>query len=305
MKRIQPIPVSIGVVAYNEEATIASVLRQILDQKRKDWLLKEILVYCDGCTDQSEEEAQSVKGSYVKIIAYPTRRGKTFRLSQMFRQCTGDFLVMFDADITLNGKGVVTKLIAPLLSDKRVMLVGGNSRPYPPKTFIERAVSSTFDVFDRSRRELRGGHNIFGCTGSILAIRQSFAKTVQFPPIVNEDAYLYLLCRNHGHQFRYVSAAVVQYKLPSRWGDYLRQVFRSNPEGVIAELTPHFGDLVTREFLRPFSFYARCVLFAFLKNPLGVSIIALLNIVSIIFKPIYPIFWRYYDLRWFTAASTK
>lgn len=297
--------VSISVVAHNEERTIESVLAGILAQRENGWILKEILVICDGCTDRTVQKARRVEDPRIRVIDNPIRKGKTVRLQEMFRACTGEILVMFDADIEHAGSDVVTKLIAPFRAEKRVVLVGGNSRPYPPKTFVEHAVSSTFEVFNRSRKEVRNGHNIFGCTGSILAIRSPFAKTVQFPPIVNEDAYLYLLCKEQGHQFRYADDAVVYYRLPTRWTDHIRQMLRSTPESVNAELTPYFGDLVRREFHRPFSFYCQSVLGAFLKNPLGVSVITLLNMVSIALKPFYPIFWRNYTLRWFTAASTK
>lgn len=298
------ISISIGIAAYNEEYRIKHVLSGLLAQREIGWNLKEIFVFCDGCTDKTAHEARRIKDRRIRIVEDQIRKGKTARLQQMFRACSGELLVMFDADVELVGKHVVTKLIAPFVTEKQVMLVGGNSRPHPPKTFTERAVSSTFEVFDRSRNEIRGGDNIFCCTGSILAIRQSFAKSVEFPNIVCEDAYLYLLCIRRGYLFRYVDDAVVFYQLPKRVSDYIRQVFRSSPEGVSAELTPYFGSLVNQEFHRPLAFYARAALSAFWKNPLGTALIVFINITNMIVKPLYPFIWKKYDLRWFTAAST-
>lgn len=301
MKRMKPTLVSIGVVAYNEERTIETVLMGLTSQRESGWRLNEILVICDGCMDRTVLNARSFRDKRIRIVDHQTRRGKTTRLQELFRSTSGDMLVMFDADIELSGKDVVTKLIAPFAADEQIVLVGGNSRPHQPSTFFQKAVASTFEVFDRSRKEIRGGHNIFGCTGSILAIRNSFAQKVQFPPIINEDAYLYLLCKKQGHQFRYADDAVVHYRLPTRWTDHIRQMLRSTPASVNAELTPYFGDLVNQEFHRSTSFYLKTVWSSFLKNPIGVLLMAFLNIST---RPFYPFIWRRYNLNWFTANST-
>lgn len=293
--------VSIGIAAYNEQTGIASVLRQILDQKRRGWTLKEVLVYCDGCTDRTEEKAKSVKGGRISIISSRMRRGKTFRLNQMFRRETGEILVMLDADIELSGRDVVTSLLAPFRTGDRVMLVGGNSRPLPPMTFFQKAAMCTFDVFDRSRQEILGGNNIFGCTGSVLAIRRDFAKSISFPSIVNEDAYLYLLCVQKGYAFAYNARAVVSYSLPKTPLDHIKQMLRSVPRSVETELRPYFGSLVHREFHRPLLFYLKALVSSFLNNPLGFVVVTLLN-ASI--RPFIPLVWRWYRLDWFTAEST-
>ena len=49
--------VSIAISALNERENIDCVLRDIIEQKKDGWLLEEILVYCDGCTDDTEEVA--------------------------------------------------------------------------------------------------------------------------------------------------------------------------------------------------------------------------------------------------------
>lgn len=297
----KPLTLSIGIAALNEEQKIGGVLANILAQNEEDWTLKEILVYSDGSTDRTNEIVQSIKDKRVKLIADTVRRGKTFRLKQMFAEFSGEILVMFDADITLKDNDVVSKLIAPF-SDPNVMLVGGNSRPFPPKTFVEKAVYTTFEVFDDSRNALRGGHNVFGCTGSILAIRNSYAKKLTLPSLINEDAFLYLSVIKDSFLFKYAKDAVIYYKLPNNFGDYIRQSFRSDPQAVTTELDQYFGKLADDEFARPMSFYVSSALQSFVRNPLGVLIIAF---SKCLFIPFYSIVSKNYKLDWFTARSTK
>ncbi len=49
MKKITTI--SIGIPAFNEAVTIKRLLRSVLAQKEKGFVLREIIVLCDGSTD--------------------------------------------------------------------------------------------------------------------------------------------------------------------------------------------------------------------------------------------------------------
>lgn len=293
--------VSIGIPAYNEERNIRSVLEQIFQQVEDGWTLEEVLVYCDGCSDNTVQEATKVKNKKLRVVDSADRKGKTFRLQQMFTAFTGDVLIMFDGDIAFSSTEVITRLIQPFFADPQVMLVGGNSQPFPPQGFMERAISSTFAVFYASRIEINNGHNIFGATGSILAIHTQLAKKIKLPEIVAEDAYLYLKCIVDGFTFRYVDSAVIYYKLPSKLSDYIKQLLRSNPEPVIIELQDIFGSRVKEEFARPFSFYASVVFREWRKNPLGVTLVI---VVNLLFRPFHSIIIKNYKLEWFTAKST-
>lgn len=298
MKKITSI--TIGLSVYNESNNIEKVLKEILKQKRHGWTLKEILVFDDGSSDQTVVKAKSVGNKLIKIQNDGLRMGKTARLNQMFKKFDSDTLVMFDGDIKLSNNNVVTNLIEEF-KDSKVKLVGGNSRPFPPRSFFERAVFSTFSVFYKSRKYINNGNNVFGATGSILAIKKELAKKIEMPKIVNEDAYIYLFCISNGFRFKYADNAVIYYKLPKKITDYTRQVMRSHPGAAIIELKKYFGDLVEKEFNRPFKFYLIAILKSFIENPFGITLIIFINLYCKIFIP-YVI--RNYRLEWFTAKST-
>lgn len=301
--RKSKLKVSVGISAYKEEKNIQNVLNEILEQVPYDsWELLEILVYVDGNEDSTAEKVKEMNSKFIKIYDNIERKGKAYRLSQMFRQFEGDILIMFDADIKINESNVISLMVQPFNEDKLIMLVGGNSQAIKPQSFFQEAVYSTFKVFYESRRHLNNGNNIFGCTGSVLAIRREFAKEINCSMPVNEDAYLYLLCLKSNYKFKYVDDAVVYYKMPTNIMDYGRQVLRSEPEAVSLELEKYFGDLSEMAFRRPLGFYFRCILKEFFLNPLGVSCMVVINVFC---KLLIPVTSKYYRLEWFTAQSTK
>lgn len=293
--------VTIGISAYNEQYTIKSVIEQVLNQKQNGWKLREVRIYTDGSSDNTVAVCKSIKDKRVVVIAGKTRKGKTYRWSELFRDFTADILVMFDADIALKNNQVISSLIKPLKA-KGTMLVGGNSTPFPPATFMEKAVYSTFEVFYASRKQFRGGNNVFGCTGSIMAAKKEFLKPIRLPKVVNEDAYLYFACLKQGHVFRYVDNAIIYYYLPKATRDYIKQIMRSEPTAVESELRIYFPQLVEAELRRPKIAYYGNIFRAFARNPLGVIYVTALNLLS---KPFIGLVSRFYNLDWFTATSTK
>ena len=294
--------VSVVISAFNEGQNIKKVILDVLAQKSIAWTLAEILIYCDGCTDDTAASARSIKSKKIQVIEGKARKSKPYRLGQAFQKFIGDIVIVFDGDVKLGSDTVIEKVIRPLLTKKDVVLVGGNTRPFEPNTFVERAVYSTFKVFESSRNKKNGGHNLFGCTGACMAIERKFARSIRFPKIINEDDYLYFSCISRGFTFKYVKEAVVYYKLPSKITDYMRQVFRSNPEAVHINFEKHFGPLVAKEYNRPRKFYATAVFKAFLEDPLPVMTIALANIAA---RPFFSLVQSRYKLDWYTATSTK
>ena len=113
----------ITIPAYNEEETIAGVIREIpRDIAPVDAV--EILVIDDGSTDTTVSEAE--KAGADKIISFKQNRG----LAQAFR--TGleialgrnaDIIVNIDADGQYNSKEI-PKLIEPILNDRADIVLG-------------------------------------------------------------------------------------------------------------------------------------------------------------------------------------
>lgn len=295
--------VSIGIAAHNEEKNIAQLLDAILKQEQVNWKLIEILVYCDGCTDQTSKFARAVESKYIRVVEDGKRKGKVGRVNQACKEFKADSLVIFDADILLHDANVISELVHELFATNEIALVGGNSQPHNPNTFFQHAVYSTISSYLYCREHINNGNNVFACTGACFAMKKYFAKSLTIPDhVINEDDYIYFYCLQHTFTFRYAKESKVFYKLPTNLRDYLRQVFRSTPEAVHQMMAQQFGELVKREYYRPPSIYLKGMLISSLKNPIGFMYMAIIRAICL---PLYPILSNHYDLKWYTAASTK
>ncbi len=295
--------VSVAIPAFNEEKTIGQVLDSIFSQSQVGWVLSEILVYSDGSKDKTVVEVKKIKRRLIKVKDFKQRKGKSFRLNQIFKAFKGDILVLFDADIKIKGKNVITSIVKEFEKDDEVMLVGGDSRVFHPTNFFERAIYTSYYVYYKSREKLKEGNNVFACTGACLALRKSFAKRLVIPKeVFSDDLYLYLICIKKGYKFRYAPRAKVYYKMASNLRDFLRQMFRSHPEAISLVYKKYFGDLVDKEFNRPRLFYLKTVTEIFVKNPLGTMYMIAIKLFA---KPFYFFLAKKYRLSWFTALSTK
>lgn len=82
--------VSIIVPAYNEEATIAAVVRDFVGHPSVD----EVLVVANNCRDKTEERA---KAAGARVVA-ETAPGYGCALRRGMDEATGDYLVLVEAD---------------------------------------------------------------------------------------------------------------------------------------------------------------------------------------------------------------
>lgn len=294
--------ISIGLAAFNEAKNIHSLLNDLLTQVSDNYVLDQIYVSCDGCTDDTAKIASSVDQNKITVFENQDRKGKTRGLQQILKAFESDVIVFFDADVKLGTENVVHEVVSTFLSDSKTVVVGGNTEPFAPQTFFERAVYSTFVVFQQSRNTFHGGHNIYGCNGGCMAIRKDFAKTLKLPSVTNDDDYIYFSAKAQGLQFRHNPKAIVYYKLPTKLSDFLKQSFRSDPQAVAVNLESTFGKIVAEEYQRPKLIYIKFIWNAFKRYPLETLFIMFVRGVCL---PLYPLISRHYKLDWYTAASTK
>ena len=90
--------VSVIVPAYNEQATILQVLREIRRQSI-DGVQLEVVVVDDGSRDQTVELLQANPGLYDRLIRQPKNGGKGAAVLAGLRAATGDYILFQDADL--------------------------------------------------------------------------------------------------------------------------------------------------------------------------------------------------------------
>ena len=92
-----PVKLSILIPAHNEAATLEEVIRRIrqvpLDAER------EIVVVDDGSTDATPKLLDRLAGPDLRAVRHPKNRGKGAALRTGLEHCTGDLILIHDADL--------------------------------------------------------------------------------------------------------------------------------------------------------------------------------------------------------------
>jgi glycosyltransferase involved in cell wall biosynthesis len=89
--------ISIVIPAYNEEATIAELIRRVQAVE----LPKEIIVVDDCSTDKTRAVLDELvrQQDNLRVFHQPKNRGKGAALREGFKHVTGDFVIIQDADL--------------------------------------------------------------------------------------------------------------------------------------------------------------------------------------------------------------
>lgn len=77
--------ITIGIPAYNEEANIGFLIKQIFSQKTDEVTVDRIVVFSDGSTDRTVQIARGFKSEKVLIIAAKHRNGKDHGMNQIIQ----------------------------------------------------------------------------------------------------------------------------------------------------------------------------------------------------------------------------
>jgi len=293
--------ISVSIPAYNEEANIKYLLKSIQKQKEEGFLIKEIIVLSDGSSDNTVKRAREINDRRLRVLDYKERMGKSYHLNTFPKIIDSDILVLFDADVVLEGEDVIAKLIEPIVKEKNVGLVSGNFQPIRVKNFLQNAIKCTIDVYEVLRKEWEGGNNAFGCTGRIMALSKPFYKVLRVPPtMVLNDIFTYFDCLNKGFEFRHVSSVKVYYQLPNNLKDYLSQ-FKRFCVGS-SRMSKIFGDLYAEQYAVSKSRFYSLMFAEFLKKPIHCIFIYLVNLVG---KRIAKGEIQKMDGKWIMATTTK
>lgn len=93
---------SVIVPAYNEAATIATVIAEVAAAPTPGYT-KEIIVVDDGSSDGTEQEARRAIAALTtgtgRVLVQPVNAGKGTAVKRGFAESTGDFVIVQDADL--------------------------------------------------------------------------------------------------------------------------------------------------------------------------------------------------------------
>ncbi|MDO8572382.1 MAG: glycosyltransferase [bacterium] len=216
---------AIGIPAYNEEHTILPLLKSLLSQHDKVFLLKEIIVASDGSTDHTVSRASSTGDARVTVLHDRDRLGKPARINQIFNHINTDIVVLFDADIDVHSQNLLEELLTPMIHNITTQAVFGSADILPPKNLIQKIVTVGWDMWEDLKKNTPNAE-LYNCQGTIRAFRRELYKTMRFPNASADDAFPFLYCKKHNHRIAFAPNATVFYSQPSSYIDYVKQMIR-------------------------------------------------------------------------------
>lgn len=115
---------SIIIPVFNEEKTIAQVIKNV-HSVEFDNITREIIVVDDGSSDKSLEEIKkAIKGNAgIKLIAQGRNQGKGAAVAAGIEEASGDYIIIQDADFEYD-PNYIKDLVKPILNGKAKVVYG-------------------------------------------------------------------------------------------------------------------------------------------------------------------------------------
>jgi glycosyltransferase involved in cell wall biosynthesis len=127
------VSLSVVVPCYNEAATLQSCIEKVL-ALRDEGVLLEIVIVDDASSDGSSKIARELAGSCsaIKVLQHERNQGKGAALRTGFKEVSGDFVVVQDADLEYNPHEILD-LLTPLVDGRADVVYGSrflSGRPH-------------------------------------------------------------------------------------------------------------------------------------------------------------------------------
>jgi poly-beta-1,6-N-acetyl-D-glucosamine synthase len=165
-----PLPsVTVCLPVYNGAAYLRAKIASLLDQDYPGPV--EILVYCDGCSDDTEAiarelAAEPAAGGRLRVVVNKERRGKPTGLNTLGPMATGELLLLNDVRQPLSPNAV--RALATALQDPTVGCATGNL------VLTGGAGSGVYWRYETwLRRQESSFRGMVGMTGPIAMIRRA------------------------------------------------------------------------------------------------------------------------------------
>jgi biofilm PGA synthesis N-glycosyltransferase PgaC len=210
-----PVECTVGIMAYNEEASIAEAIGSIVAQETRSCRLFEVIVVASGCEDRTVEIVSEIadRDPRVRLLVQERREGKASAINLFIAAARSEVLVLASADVILK-EGTLDALMC-YFDDVEVGMVGGHPIPVNGEgSFLGHAVHLQWRLHDRIARDSPK-------LGEIVAFR-NVVPSIPLDTAVDEISIQALITRL-GFRLVYEPEAVVYNRGPTSVRDFLRQ----------------------------------------------------------------------------------
>jgi dolichol-phosphate mannosyltransferase len=120
---------SIIIPVFNEEKTVAQLLKRVLSVKLPVDQV-EYIVVDDGSTDNSEAEVKNLRLKKIKLLVHKKNMGKGAAVRTGLKHATGDYIIIQDADLEYNPVDI-KKLLKALEEKGKPVVYGTRLKRLP------------------------------------------------------------------------------------------------------------------------------------------------------------------------------
>lgn len=220
MKKL--LSVTIGIPMYNEAQNIESLISSMFLQRSDIWHLDKLILYADGCTDDTVKIISRLNNKKIFLINSTQRNGQAYGQNKIIKKTTSDVLVLLNADIRLEGTNFISNLVRPFLSDPKIGLTSANVIPLEGNNFFEKVINWSHQI-KQSIYDSSPDLEVYLCHGRARAFSKQYYQNLVFQKFIAEDAYSYLKCKELNLHFSYCKDAVLRFRSPSKLKEYLLQ----------------------------------------------------------------------------------
>jgi glycosyltransferase involved in cell wall biosynthesis len=244
--------VSIGIPSFNEEGNISHLLHSIVKLNKSslqpghpnsskedsgalngnnillstDFKIIEVIISDDSSDNTSrivKEIAAANPFLSIRLLHHETRKGVSAAWNEIFREASGEIIVLYDADIIIDANATA-HLVESMKGN--IGLCASNPKPLLLKTsIVARASRFVAHWLGSVRIERLSQYTVMG---RALSISSKAAKRIVIPEnVIALDLYLQCKVLEQGFGVLYKENAVVYFKPPDNLLDFSSQILRA------------------------------------------------------------------------------
>lgn len=266
---------SVIVPAYNEEKTIVAKIENLLEQNYSNM---EIIIMDDGSSDSTKTVVQKYlkqKNLSLKVvfISMPNRQGKPSVINEAIKHCTGDIVVITDADTLLKKNEI--KQFLERFDDPKIGAICGrlmmSNYHNSSSSNIEESYRDVFDV-------IRLGESVLDSTpvfnGALIALRKGLFTPLKADTLA-DDTELSFKVRKQGFNTVFDPNTIVYTDTPESFKDRTTQKIR-RAQGIIQSFYWHKDMLFSGKFGKFGTFIFPCEFFMHILSPIFAALMTVL-----------------------------